>query len=97
MAGSDRHVTTDHDEIRRWVEERGGRPAAAASVAPGGSAGILRIDFPDHDDSALEEISWEDFFNKFEEKNLAFIYQDHLKDGKRSRYSRFVTRGSVQA
>jgi hypothetical protein len=56
MAGSDRHVTTDHDEIRRWVEKRGGRPAA-----PGGSAGILRIDFPDHgDDSTLAEIPWED-------------------------------------
>jgi hypothetical protein len=98
MAGSDRHVTTDHDEIRRWVEERGGRPAEVASTATSGAAGILRIDFPDYgDDSALEEISWEDFFDKFEEKNLAFIYQDHLKDGKPSRFSKFVARGSVQA
>jgi hypothetical protein len=25
--GSDTRVTTDHDEIRRWVEEHGGKPA----------------------------------------------------------------------
>ena len=28
MAG-DSKTTTSHDEIRRWVEERGGRPARA--------------------------------------------------------------------
>jgi hypothetical protein len=26
--GSSTRITTDHDEIRRWVEEHGGKPAA---------------------------------------------------------------------
>ena len=34
---SEGRTTTDHDEIRRWVEERNGRPAA---VRTGGKGGI---------------------------------------------------------
>ncbi len=30
MAGA--QITTDHDEIRKWAEERGGRPAAVRST-----------------------------------------------------------------
>ena len=37
----------DHDEIRSWVEERGGRPATIAGTPKKGEeAGLLRIDFP---------------------------------------------------
>jgi hypothetical protein len=30
MAGS--KITTDHDEIRKWAEERGGRPSTVRST-----------------------------------------------------------------
>lgn len=36
--------------------------------------GILRVEFPDED---LEDISWEDFFRKFDESNLAFCTKIH--------------------
>jgi hypothetical protein len=86
--------TTDHRRIRQWVEERGGHPAAVRSTERGGDVGLLRIDFPDYgDDSALEEISWDDFFDKFEEKQLAFLYQDKDSDGKQSRFNKLVSRG----
>ena len=71
--------TTDHDEIRKWVEARGGRPARVAQTAPGkddeqdGSGGILRIDFQEPDE-ALEEIPWSEFFDIFETNKLAFLY-----------------------
>jgi hypothetical protein len=70
-------VTTDHDVIRRWVEERGGRPATVAGEE---GAAALRIDFPDDSDGEerLEVISWNEFFDTFEEANLAFIYQEEL-------------------
>ena len=69
-------VTTDHDEIIRWVEERGGRPATVAGEE---GAAALRIDFQDDDgDESLEAISWTEFFDTFEEANLAFIYQEEL-------------------
>jgi hypothetical protein len=74
-------TTTDHEEIRRWAEERGGRPAAVVSshndetVAAGG----LRIDFPDYDGGEpLEEITWAEFFDRFEEENLTFIFQEEM-------------------
>jgi hypothetical protein len=84
-------TTSNHDEIRRWVEERGGRPAAVRETGGNGDAGILRIDFGD-DDEGLEEISWEDFFQTFDENELAFLYQEETQDGSQSRFNKFVSR-----
>jgi hypothetical protein len=81
--------TTDHKTIKAWVEERGGRPARVAKEDKGG--GILRIDFQEPDDS-LEEISWEEFFEIFEENKLAFLHQDQTSSGKTSRFVKFVNR-----
>jgi len=41
MAGESKS-TTDHQEIRRWVEERGGRPARVKETGSDGDPGILR-------------------------------------------------------
>lgn len=86
-------TTTDHEAIRRWVEERGGRPATVAGTADQGGAGLLRIDFPGYaGEDRLEPLSWDDFFAKFEEAQLAFLYQDETAGGDRSRFSKFVRR-----
>lgn len=86
-------TTTDHDTIRRWAEERGGHPAAVSETHSEGDAGILRIDFEDgEEDEGLEEISWEQFFDKFESSKLAFLYQDETKAGATSRFFKFVRR-----
>ncbi len=93
MAEDGSKTTTDHDEIRRWAEERGGRPARVRDTGGGDDAGILRIDFPGvGDDDALEEISWEEFFEKFEESDLALVYQEQTEDGSESRFSKLVSR-----
>lgn len=85
-------TTTDHDTIRRWVEDRGGRPATVKGTGDG-EAGILRIDFPGRgDDEALREISWDEFFDKFDQEDLAFVYQEKTADGEESRFSKFVSR-----
>jgi hypothetical protein len=83
--------TTNHDEIRRWVEQRGGRPANVRGTEEGGEdAGLLRVMFRDDED--LEEIGWDDFFEKFDEEKLAFLYQDKTADGGESRFFKFVQR-----
>lgn len=82
--------TTDHDHIRQWVEQRGGRPAVVRDTM-NGSSGVLRIDFAEEDES-LEEIPWNDFFRIFEEHNLAFLHQDTTEDGNESRFFKFVER-----
>lgn len=86
--------TTDHRTIQRWAEQRGGHPATVAATAQKGEhAGILRIDF-DPEDDKLERISWNDFFAKFDEERLEFLYQEKTADGGTSRFHKFVQRGA---
>ena len=88
-------TTRDHDEIRKWAEARGAVPAEVKGTERGGEAGIIRFEFPNatrRNDSKLEEISWEEFFEKFDENDLAFLYQDETGSGKESRFNKFVER-----
>jgi hypothetical protein len=93
MAEHESKTTTDHEEIRRWAEERDGRPATVKGTESGGEeAGILRIDFPGGEEDRLEEISWDEWFEKFDEENLAFLYQEQVKSGEESRFFKLVRR-----
>jgi hypothetical protein len=84
-------ITMDHERIRRWAERRGGRPATVARTAKRGQPGILRIDFPGYSgEGSLKPISWDEWFQKFGESRLAFLYQDKTKDGKPSRFFKLV-------
>jgi hypothetical protein len=96
---SEGKTTTDHDEIRSWAEERGGVPASVkgtgkTSKSKSGEAGILRLDFEPRDEE-LEEISWEEFFEKFDKEKLAFLYQEETGDGSTSRFHKFIARTSA--
>ena len=91
MATSQSQQTTDHEEIRKWVDERQGTPSVVESTWDGKS-GMLRIDFGEPEDS-LTEISWEDFFRIFDESGLAFLYQEETADGGQSRFNKFVQAG----
>ena len=84
-------TTTDHDTIRKWIEDRGGVPTVVKGTEDDEGEGILRVDFAERDEK-LEEISWDEFFDTFEDRGLAFLYQDETKDGKESRFFRFVNR-----
>lgn len=88
---SSSETTTDHDVIRQWIEQRGGIPTVVKGTQDDEGEGILRIDFAERDD-ALEEISWDEFFETFEDRGLAFLYQNETKDGKESRFFKFVNR-----
>jgi hypothetical protein len=83
--------TTDHERIRRWAEERGGRPATVRGTARDG-AGILRIDFEGYGagEESLEPLSWDEFFDKFDESHLEFLYQERTSDGGVSRFCKLV-------
>jgi hypothetical protein len=86
-------TTQDHDEIRQWAEARGAKPAEVASTEHKGQTGIIRLEFPDaphHNDSALQEISWDEFFEKFDDSGLAFTYQEHTAEGEQSNFNKLV-------
>jgi hypothetical protein len=93
MATSTTKKTTDHEEIRRWVEEHGGRPARVRGTGGDGDPGILRIDFPGGaGEDELEPISWDEWFEKFDQENLAFLYQEEKASGEDSTFFKLVNR-----
>ena len=59
-------TTTNHEQIKNWVEERGGHPAIVKGTEKGGSA-LLRIDYPGFSgEDRLEKIEWDEFFEWFD-------------------------------
>ncbi|HEY0455048.1 MAG TPA: hypothetical protein VGE41_01640 [Verrucomicrobiae bacterium] len=94
MSGSAK-PTIDHEEIRKWVEERGGHPAEVRGTGSKQETGMIRIDFPGYSGENLCEITWEDWFQKFEENQLAFLHQDETH-GHQSRFNKLVKRDSVE-
>ena len=78
--------TTDHGEIRRWAEARDGHPAMVEGTE------ILRIDFGEPEPH-LKKVTWDDFFRVFDSRQLEFLYQDETRDGKTSRFFKFVRHG----
>ena len=92
MAGESR-TTTNHEQIRKWAESRGGEPVRIASTGDGGDPGLIRIHFPEFSsDEPFEKISWEDFFRKFDDADLEFVYQDETSGGQRSNFFKLVRR-----
>jgi hypothetical protein len=90
-------ITTDHEQIRRWVEARGGRPARVRGTGGGRDPGLLRIDMPGYSGSeSLEPIDWDEFFDKFDASNLAFVYQETTAAGQRSNFNKLVDRQEAQ-
>lgn len=89
--------THDHQEIRTWIEARGGRPAVvSATESNGRSGGVLRVDFGDPD-PGLDIIEWDEFFEIFDSSDLDFLHQDETADGKPSRFNKFVARSDGDA
>ena len=45
----------------------------------------------------LEKISWDEFFEKFDDSDLAFLFQEKTAAGKTSRFHKFVDRSNADA
>jgi hypothetical protein len=87
------HLTHDHEEIRHWAEERGAKPSCVRGTGGKGDIGMLRLDFPGYTgEDKLEEISWDDWFSKFDERNLALVYQEETASGQKSNFNKIVSR-----
>jgi hypothetical protein len=86
-------TTTDHETIRKWAESKGGRPAAVDRTHKGGDVGIVRIMFPkaaQSEHESLVEISWEEFFEEFDKRELALLYDE------KSMFNKIVGRDTAQ-
>ena len=93
------NTTTDHDEIRRWAEERGGKPACVQGTGGKSDIGMRRLELPgkpNAKDAKLQPISWDDFFEKFDERGLALVYQDKTARGQKSNFNKLVSRENAE-
>ncbi|HYZ16494.1 MAG TPA: hypothetical protein VE591_08840, partial [Candidatus Acidoferrum sp.] len=82
-------ATRSHDVIRAWAEERDAKPATIEGTEHDDHLGVLRFNFPGYaEDGKLQEVSWDEWFRTFDERNLVFIYQEHRSDGKLSNFFR---------
>lgn len=69
--------TTDHQKIKTWTESRNGVPTVVKGTEDKEGNGLLRIHFPEgSSEDNFKEISWDQFFEEFDEKKLLFAYQD---------------------
>ena len=86
-------TTTDLKEIRKWAEARDGKPSKVKGVGSGKEGdGLIRIDFPGYSGGdSLEEISWEEWYEIFRDRDLSFLYQDKTSEGKESRFFKLVS------
>lgn len=90
---SESNVSIDHEEIRRWAEGRNAQPSCVRGTGGKGDIGMLRLDFPGFSgEDSLEHIEWDEWFNKFDERGLALLYQETTAGGQRSNFNKLVSR-----
>jgi ferritin-like metal-binding protein YciE len=95
-AGS--RALTDHEEIRSWAEERGAQPACVKGTGGKTDTGMIRLDFPGYSgEESLQPVSWDDWFEKFDESNLSLLVQDKTSGGQKSNFNKLVSRETAMA
>ena len=82
-------VTREHEVIQRWAEARQASPATIAGTEKGDRPGVLTFNFPGwREGGRLREIAWDEWFKSFDLRQLNFIYQEQLSDGRQSNFFR---------
>lgn len=92
------HPLTDHEEIQQWAEERGAIPTCVRGTGGGGDVGMIRLEFPGFggEEESLEQIEWDEWFEKFEDNNLALMVQDTTARGQKSNFNKLVKRTTAE-
>ncbi len=86
-------VTTDHDQILCWAEQRGAKPATVAHAERVGDSDVIRLTFPGERQPRV--IGWPEWFRQFEKYKLALLYQEELAAGELSRFHQIISRGLI--
>jgi hemerythrin superfamily protein len=84
-------ATRSHEVIRHWAEERRAAPATTPGTDPQRPR-VLRFNFPGFDKD-LQEVSWDAWFGTFDERDLVFVFQEHMKAGNPSNFFKLDSPG----
>lgn len=82
-------ATRSHEVIKRWAEERHAVPATVPGTEHERRPGVLRFNFPGYGGQELKEISWDEWFRTFDERQLVFLFQEHQRNGRPSNFFKF--------
>lgn len=86
-------TTTDHKAIKKWAEERGAQPACVRGTGNKNDVGMIRLDFPGYTgEDKLQHIEWDEWFEQFENRKLALVYQEKTADGDVSNFNKLISR-----
>jgi hypothetical protein len=90
---SNTKITKDHKLIKEWVVARGGVPGrVTGEFSVTDEEGVLDIKFPEKTEKNVIPITWDEFFKKFEQSNLAFLFEEDHGDGLRSNFFKLIWR-----
>jgi hypothetical protein len=64
-------------------------PRPSQGTQHGATEGVLRFNYPGYGGDRLQEISWDQFFKTFDERDLVFLSQEHMKAGNQSNFFHF--------
>ena len=56
---------------------------------------MIRLEFPGYSrsrDESLQEIDWDEFFEKFDANGLALVYQEKTAGGQKSNFNKLISR-----
>jgi hemerythrin-like domain-containing protein len=77
-------ITRNPELIMAWAKKRKAQPATVPGDDPEHPR-VLRLDFPDYREG-LVPVSWDAWLRVFRERGLVFLFQEHLKSGRRSNF-----------
>ncbi|STY29838.1 Uncharacterised protein [Legionella wadsworthii] len=83
------HTTSNHEEIKKWAEERKAKPSKVKGTEQDGTS-LLRLDFPGYTGENLETITWNEWFEIFDKNKLALLFQEETSEGKKSNFNKII-------
>ncbi len=70
-------LTTDKEKIKQWIQTYKGWPAIKLMETADSIETVLAIVFPGGEgDHVIRRLSWEEFFQKFDQLKLVFLYEE---------------------
>jgi hypothetical protein len=89
------HALTNHEDIQQWAQARGAKPAGVKGTGGKRDPGIIRLDLPGYSgEDSLKAISWDEWFRKFDEQDLALLVEDDSKQP--SNFNKLVRRSTAE-
>jgi hypothetical protein len=89
-------ITGDHNEIKGWAENLGGKPTIIDHPLARADKIGIRIDFPGESHEILmsetRPATWDEFFQVFEDQGLLLSYEDVPKSTDPTEWYRFEKR-----